>query len=106
MTVDDKLKKALEHAGEGYTLEDVRKEIAEGRAHLWNTEKSAAVTQILDVWLYGGELEDLPELERQATERAKACGIEQIIFWGGRKGWERVLKHHGYVEKTILVKEF
>ena len=101
------LERALKRSGHGETIEDVKDALAENNAQLWNAHNSTAVTEItrdLNIWLYGGSLDDLEGLEASATAWARKMGLGSISI-EGRKGWTRALKRLGYVEKTILVKD-
>ena len=101
------LEPALERSGNEHTLDDVDAALMANEAQLWVAPKSTAVTEItrdLNIWLYGGSLDDLEGLEASATAWAKAMGLDSISI-EGRKGWTRALKRLGYVEKTILVKD-
>lgn len=99
---------ALEGA---YTLEDVYREIEEGRAQFWPMRRSAVVTRIhryprgrvLRIWIAGGDLDELlgylPAVDNYAREQD--CNRVEIE---GRKGWAKVLP--GYREtKVVLTKE-
>lgn len=78
--------------------------IEDGSVHLWHGPNCAAVGEPLKdyhVWLAGGDLEELLELERRASAWAKAEGYGRMTIIG-RRGWERVLPD--YTRETMLVK--
>lgn len=92
--------------GEG-SIEDAQREIEAGRAWFIPGENSAAVVQVTkdaNLWLGGGELQEmlrrLPDVETWA--RSQSCDRTTLI---GRKGWERVLKPHGYRPIYMLAKD-
>lgn len=87
-----------------HSIEDVERMVETGEAQLWQGQKSAAVTEIiqfprikvLHLWLCGGDLREitedmLPKAERFA--RAEGC---QRLTTAGRIGWDRVMKKHGF----------
>lgn len=93
----------------GWTVQDVLHEVAQGRAQLWPGERSAAVTLVLDlpqakvceVWLAGGDLEELLRIERDVTAWAREQGCAEVVI-DGRKGWGRVLADRGYREASTV----
>lgn len=89
---------ALEHAGDFYTIEDIRGEVAKGDALFWPGEKAAVVTQFWDFprtrainfWLAGGDLTELRQMHDAIRAWAKTQGCEHSII-AGRAGWSRAL---------------
>lgn len=80
-------------------------------AELHTSENAAVVTQILQTptgdqlhyWLAAGNLQELQELERQITKKAKDRGIKRVSLIG-RAGWVKALD--GYRDAgRILTKE-
>lgn len=61
---------------------------------------------MLRIWLAGGTLEDgLAPVLHSAAREAKRLDCDAIEV-EGRRGWERVLRPHGFEHKrTVLVKE-
>jgi hypothetical protein len=108
----ERAKHHIAPALDGWTLEAVESEIEQGRARLWTTENSAAVTQlheypagrVLRLWLAGGDLDELRGLHDSIAERyAREQGCVRIEI-EGRPGWERVFQ--GYRKtRVILTKE-
>jgi hypothetical protein len=92
------LEEALVETKGTHTIDDVCLMVGAGHFKLWCGEKSAAVTEfiqmprmkILSVFICGGELEELRKME---TEKlipfAKENGCTRIIG-AGRAGWSRV----------------
>lgn len=74
-----------------------------GRATLWPGERSAMLTQLIacadglyaHVWLGGGELAELLELQPGAEAWARAQGATAARI-NGRSGWARLLRKRGY----------
>lgn len=102
--------KALKRSGDKQTIDDVKTAIEGGKCQLWTTNdnETAVVTELsldLNVWLYAGNFKEIEQLDASAAAYAKSLGAGHMTVWDGRKGWKRALKHLGYVEKTILVKE-
>lgn len=105
---------ALEHDGGFYSLPDIERLIAEGHAHFWAGERSAAITQfwwmprckVLNMWLAGG---DMSELIEKLFPSAQYWAIQQDcskIMLAGRPGWARVFAPLGFKPlSTILIKD-
>ena len=99
---------ALAYSGGTHLFEDVEKAINEGNMQLWTSKNSAAVTEIIqyarkkvcNVFLAGGDLEEIICRIDSLTEWAKSQGCESMTLYG-RKGWERVLDSHGF--KPVMV---
>ncbi|HYE43415.1 MAG TPA: hypothetical protein VEA15_08480 [Caulobacteraceae bacterium] len=92
----------LEAALDGsHSLDDVWAGVQAGEFHFWPGRRSAAVGELVrhpqradyHVWLAGGELDELLEMERAASAFARALGCQRITLHG-RRGWERVLKDY------------
>jgi hypothetical protein len=69
-----------------------------------NTYKAVG-ERVCDVWLAGGDLDELLHVGRPYVERwAKAAGCTQnhII---GRPGWARVLKPFGYEPYALITRK-
>lgn len=106
---EDKLQRALDAAGNTYTLDDLRALIAARGAQLWRVnECSVIVTEIiqypqkrvLNVFLAAGELgpilDAVPDLEAFAKDM-KCDWIELT----GRRGWLRKL--NGWRPKSVTM---
>jgi len=98
---------ALAHDASGRTIGDVRKAIETGSAILLAGEKSAMVldvlvTRTLNVWLAGGDLNEIRSADPQLVEAARAFDCGQITIMG-RKGWGRALRDLGY--EVLVYKE-
>lgn len=92
----------LEPALDGsHSLRDVWTGVATGEFHFWPGRRSAAVGELVEhprrrdyhVWLAGGDLRELIEMERSASAFAHALGCDRITLHG-RKGWARALKDY------------
>lgn len=70
--------------------------LIEGRTQLWIGKRSALVTEIVvyprlkacNVWLAGGDLQEVVEIQRSVAEGAKARGCTRLEL-KGRPGWLR-----------------
>ena len=94
---------ALEYSGGTHNFEDVAKGIVEGNMQLWPTPRGCIVTEIvvyprkkvLNVFLGGGELDQLLDMHNAVTAWAKSYGCEALTITG-RFGWKKPLKAHGW----------
>lgn len=103
MRWQDHIKRALSFQAT-HSIEDVEAMVADGDAQLWQGEKSAAVTEIvnfpqakvLHLWLCGGDLREITEVmlpKAEAFARAEGCNR---LTTAGRIGWDRVMNKHGF----------
>ena len=78
--------------------------VANGDAQLWQGQRSAAVTEIiqfprlksLHLWLCGGDLREIvDDMLPQAEAFAKKEGCSRLTT-AGRIGWDRVMKGKGF----------
>lgn len=92
---------ALEYADNSHNPIDIFERILDTKLQLWSGEKSAMVTEIehypnfrvCRIFLAGGDMTELLEMEKDITKWAKSKGCNKIQI-AGRKGWERVLKEY------------
>jgi len=92
------LQSALTKSGDRDDIYDVLYDLASGHAQLWETTNATVVTQVADhstyrclnVWLAGGDLDEILSLLDQAEEWALSHGCDTIEVTG-RRGWKRVL---------------
>jgi hypothetical protein len=102
---------ALAYGGETHEIQDIQEACLLGLAHLWTSENSAAVTEIIQyprirtvrIWLAGGDLEELrddirPRIEAYAL--AEGAGRVEIA---GRPGWKKALAGVGYSPSCIVI---
>jgi hypothetical protein len=104
---------ALAYAGL-QTIDDVLEEVEEGSALFYPVQDGAAVfkvgeypqKRVLLIWLYGGEMASNIKGVLEAAEfHARELDCTEITI-GGRRGWERVLKPHGFAHRgVVLTKE-
>lgn len=106
---------AFAEAMEGglYTVEDLERKLAAGEAYLWPGRNAAVVAErvvypsgeavLQTLWAVGDLAEVLalaPGIE--ATGRLLGCSSMLVE---GRKGWERVLKDHGYEPWSVTLRK-
>ncbi len=93
---------ALDHAGNLFTLEDVKKAVIKGEAIFLPGLEAAVIAEIrvypqkriYNCWLAGGNLEELKVAFAPAIRRyAKRAGCDAITIQG-RPGWQRVFNMH------------
>lgn len=103
MTWQEYIEPALAHQAT-HTLADVEHLVSEGLAQVWQGERSAAVTEIIQqprqkdfsLWLCGGDMEEICEtMLPKAAEWAKKEGCTRMLT-SGRTGWDRVMKKYGF----------
>lgn len=98
---------AIERAGEGYTLEDVEREVSEGRAIFWPGEHAAAVTCVhevkaMHIWAAGGDMRELMRMESSLETLSRQIDCH-LMMAGGRDGWARALRPLGW--NAFVVKD-
>lgn len=92
------LQAALDHAGNLFSLEDVKKSVIKGEAIFLPGLEAVVIAEIrvypqkriYNCWLAGGNLEELKLAFAPAIRRyAKRAGCDAITIQG-RPGWQRV----------------
>lgn len=85
------------------TEDDLLNDLFLRRAQLWRGDNAAMVTRLVSaeepyimVWLGGGELDGLLDLQPGVEAWARAQGAKAARI-NGRKGWMRALKDRGFV---------
>lgn len=101
---------ALEYSGGTHTFLDICQSVMSGNMQLWANDNACAVTEIsvfprkkvIHVFLAGGSMEDIIDMEESAATWGKAQGCTDITV-AGRVGWKKVLGKRGWSEKfTVL----
>lgn len=106
------LQGAINRSGNKATLEEVLYELECGHAQLWEAENATVVTQVsdygdfrcLNVWLAGGNLDEIIGLLDAAEDFARYHGCDRIEVTG-RMGWKRALKDHGFEPTSIVLEK-
>jgi hypothetical protein len=98
---------ALARDPRGRTIEDIERDIAEGKSFLLAAPNSAMVcsiieTRALHIYLGGGDLAELKQSDKALNELARRASCTQVTIWG-RKGWERELRPFGF--EPLLMRE-
>jgi hypothetical protein len=94
---------ALEYCNGTHIFEDIVQSIAEGRMQLWSAPRGCMVTEIvvyprkkvLHIFLAGGELDQLLDMNDAMTEWAVSQGCTGGTLTG-RVGWKKVLEPMGW----------
>jgi len=89
---------AIEYTYGTHTEDDVLLMIIAGRLRIWTGEKSALVTEfqeypqmkVLNVFIGGGDLDELRDMEKNLIPFARANGCKRITGTG-RLGWTKTL---------------
>ena len=76
------IENALAYSGDTHTFDDVSRNVLQGTHHLWPLENSCAVTEFVlypqtkhfHVWLAGGTLNEILQLNEPFAKFAKANG--------------------------------
>lgn len=88
-----------------YTLDDLKQKVFTNDAQLWSTPNGACLTcvtvypqtTIVQIWLMGGDFEELMTKHSDAVYRwAKETIGASMIYVQGRHGWTRRLKDRGF----------
>tara|TARA_R110002020_G_scaffold7935_7_gene32605 strand:+ start:2566 stop:2958 length:393 start_codon:yes stop_codon:yes gene_type:complete len=105
------LQAALDKSGNEWTTDDVLKEVEDDHAIFYPVQNGAAIFRVarypqkrmLRIWIAGGHMAPNINAVLEAAEfHADQHDCDGIEI-GGRKGWERVLKKHGYQHKSVLL---
>ncbi len=106
---------ALEYSGQTptHTFMNIVEGIESGRFRAWCGKDAIAICEPMTyplkrgvhIFLAGGNLEELIEIQDEIAVWAKAAGADHLSLCG-RKGWERALKDHGWGRPmTALTRE-
>lgn len=103
---------ALEYANGTHLFEDVAAMIEAGRLQLWPAPEGCLVSEIVDyprkrifnVFLAGGELDQLTDMHEDMRLWAIAQGCDAATMHG-RRGWTKVLKANGWREALVTMEK-
>lgn len=104
----------MEYSGGTHNFDDVEAGLALGKMQLWPAPKGCIVTEIvvyprkkvLNVFLGGGELDQLLDMHEDVIAWSKAQGCVALTITG-RYGWKKPLTKHGWKPlHASYVKEF
>ena len=106
----EQIEAALSYGGETHTFEDVVQMLVEGRAQAWCNGSSIAITEIvyfprkraLHCFLAGGKSKEILEMMPSAIKWGQANGCTDFTI-AGRKGWQRVLRKHGWSPRMTVM---
>ena len=101
---------ALSYSGGTHYFIDVAEGIYKGTMQLWPTPKGCIVTEIvvypntraLNVFLAGGELDEILHMTENVKEWAKLEGCSFASF-NGRFGWQKHLEKIGWKPRSITM---
>ncbi|NBW14348.1 MAG: hypothetical protein EBR82_40755 [Caulobacteraceae bacterium] len=90
---------ALDHGGNLFSLDDVLEAIQIGQAQFWPGKNCALITElkkypqkkICNVWLAGGDLEEIKHIVTYIRLFAKQTDCDAITLQG-RPGWQKIYK--------------
>lgn len=103
---------ALEYSGGTHFFEDVVDGLAKGTLQLWPAKRACIVTEIVvyprkrvvNVFLGGGELEQIMDMHADVIEWAKSQNCTALTM-SGRFGWQKPLKAHGWTRQHASYKK-
>ena len=105
---------ALSYSGGTHGFDDVVAGLQKGTLQLWPTPRGCIVSEIvvypklkqLNIFLGGGELDQILEMHEDVIAWAKAQGCSALTMTG-RFGWKKPLKAYGWQPlHASYVKEF
>lgn len=108
------IESALEYNGGTHDFIHIVDGVIGGNFQFWSNDRCAVITEVIDypnkrvlhVFLAGGSLDGIRDLEDSAIEWSKSIGCSAFTL-AGRKGWEKALKNDGWKNLyTSMIKEF
>lgn len=105
---------ALEYSGGTHLFKDVEAGLTKGTLQLWPAPQGCIVTEIVvfprkrvvNVFLGGGELEQIMEMHGDVIEWAKSQNCVALTMHG-RMGWNKPLGKHGWKRQfASYIKDF
>jgi hypothetical protein len=107
-----RLKKALKIGGGTHTPADIAALIEEGKMQAWVNGDSLVVTEIanypqvsaVNIVIAVGSLSEVMAMQPLIEEFGRLHGCA-VMRMQGRRGWERVLPHHGWKANPTVVFE-
>jgi hypothetical protein len=102
---------ALLYAGHTHRFEDVLELIAAGHVQCWPGPASVVITELcsfpltksLNIWLAGGNLAEIEQMEPHILAWGRSQGCATATFTG-RRGWARTFLTHraGWSESLVM----
>lgn len=105
------LEPALEYTRGTHTFSDVARYLETGHAQLWDTDRAAIVTQVIQTpriktchfFLAGGDLAELERMQPIVEAWARKEGCRRMTL-AGRPGWTRTfLRDNGYTPAWVMM---
>lgn len=95
---------SLAFNGDAERLEELFQDVEQGRAIFLQGERSVLIVELIrdaegasfNIWIVGGELAEALTLTPGLEALARGAGSAFVSFRGGRKGWGRLMRRHGY----------
>lgn len=100
-------------AGGPYRIDDLDEEVLSGKVYFWPGREAAVVARrvvypsgeaTLETLWAVGDITEVLSLEPGMAATARLLGCSAIHV-EGRKGWERILKAHGYEPWSVTVRK-
>lgn len=97
---------ALAYSGGTHSFNDIAANIYRGHLQFWPGKGAVVITEMMDapmqrychIFLAGGDLDELVEMEKAISGWAREAGAVRITI-NGRPGWERALD--GYSRQSV-----
>lgn len=105
---------ALAYSGKTHVYEDIVEGCKSGKMQLWPADKGCLVTEIipyprrkvLNIFLGGGELEQIMDMHEDVIAWAKSQGCNALTMHG-RRGWKKPLDKYDWQPLHVsYIKEF
>ena len=94
---------ALDKGNDTHDIEHIFDGLVRGDFQFWANKECCVITEVIDypkkrvlhIFLAGGSLEAISDLEEDAIKWAKSIGCTDFTL-SGRKGWLRALRDNGW----------
>lgn len=106
---------ALEYSHGTHDIKDIFEAVANNTVEFWPGQKCALISQVVQypkkrmvhIFLAGGDIDEIKEIETHITEWAKSQGCSGLSLTG-RPGWTKsFLRDIGYRNTQVqMIKEF
>jgi len=104
-----RFQRALDIAGGTHNTHDVMAAVQSGKMQSWQEGQSVVVTEVLgapqtnicNVFLVAGNMEEIMSIQPRVVKFAKEMGCSKITM-RGRPGWAKVLPEYGWHAPGVM----